>query len=187
MRKSDFVKLPGSMALLALLSMAVGCGDDEKETTTDTGTTDTGSDTGSGSGSDTGTTDTGTTDTGETDTTVAGNTKIRVFHASDLANTASEAGVDIYTGDTLVVDALVYRFGTGFLEVPAGDYAFNVFGDGAGPTGDAALAIPSFNASSLANQIAESRRCFSQSRVVRAMDKVLGDDAALHIAVVMTA
>jgi len=145
MRKSDFVKLPGSMALLALLSMAVGCGDDEKETTTDTGTTDTGSDTGSGSGSDTGTTDTGTTDTGETDTTVAGNTKIRVFHASDLANTASEAGVDIYTGDTLVVDALVYRFGTGFLEVPAGDYAFNVFGDGAGPTGDAALAIPSLS------------------------------------------
>ena len=121
------------MALLALLSMAVGCGDDEKEPTTDTGTADTGSDTGSGSGSDTGTTDTGTSDTGETDTTVAGNTKIRVFHASDLANTASEAGVDIYTGDTLVVDALVYRFGTGFLEVPAGDYAFNVFGDGAGP------------------------------------------------------
>lgn len=145
MRKSEFVKLPGSMALLALLSMAVGCGDDEKEPTTDTGTTDTGSDTGSGSGSDTGTTDTGTTDTGETDTTVAGNTKIRVFHASDLANTASEAGVDIYTGDTLVVDALAYRFGTGFLEVPAGDYAFNVFGDGAGPTGDAALAIPSLS------------------------------------------
>ena len=143
MRKNEFVKLPGSMALLALLSMAVGCGDDEKEPTTDTGTTDTGSDT--GSGSDTGTTDTGTTDTGETDTTVAGNTKIRVFHASDLANTASEAGVDIYTGDTLVVDALVYRFGTGFLEVPAGDYAFNVFGDGAGPTGDAALAIPSLS------------------------------------------
>ena len=143
MRKSEFVKLPGSMALLALLSMAVGCGDDEKESTTDTGTTDTGSDT--GSGSDTGTTDTGTSDTGETDTTVAGNTKIRVFHASDLANTASEAGVDIYTGDTLVVDALVYRFGTGFLEVPAGDYAFNVFGDGAGPTGDAALAIPSLS------------------------------------------
>ena len=145
MRKSEFVKLPGSMALLALLSMAVGCGDDEKEPTTDTGTADTGSDTGSGSGSDTGTTDTGTSDTGETDTTVAGNTKIRVFHASDLANTASEAGVDIYTGDTLVVDALVYRFGTGFLEVPAGDYAFNVFGDGAGPTGDAALAIPSLS------------------------------------------
>ena len=143
MRKNEFVKLPGSMALLALLSMAVGCGDDEKEPTTDTGTTDTGSDT--GSGSDTGTTDTGTTDTGETDTTVAGNTKIRVFHASDLANTASEAGVDIYTGDTLVVDALAYRFGTGFLEVPAGDYAFNVFGDGAGPTGDAALAIPSLS------------------------------------------
>ena len=145
MRKSEFVKIPGSMALLALLSMAVGCGDDEKEPTTDTGTADTGSDTGSGSGSDTGTTDTGTSDTGETDTTVAGNTKIRVFHASDLANTASEAGVDIYTGDTLVVDALVYRFGTGFLEVPAGDYAFNVFGDGAGPTGDAALAIPSLS------------------------------------------
>ena len=145
MRKSEFVKLPGSMALLALLSMAVGCGDDEKEPTTDTGTADTGSDTGSGSGSDTGTTDTGTSDTGETDTTVAGNTKIRVFHASDLANTASDNGVDIYTGETLVVDALVYRFGTGFLEVPAGDYAFNVFGDGAGPTGDAALAIPSLS------------------------------------------
>ena len=144
MRKSDFVRIPSSMALLALLSFAVGCGDDEEETTTDTGTTDTGSDTGSGSGEDTGTTDTGTTDTG-TDTTVTENTKIRVFHASDLANTASEAGVDIYTGDTLVVDALAYRFGTGFLEVPAGDYAFNVFADGAGPTGDAALAIPSLS------------------------------------------
>lgn len=143
MRKSEFVKLPSSLALLALLSMAVGCSDDEKEPATDTGTTDTGSDTGSGSGSDTGTTDTGETDTGETDTTVAGNTKIRVFHASDLANTASEPGVDIYTGDTLVVDALAYRFGTGFLEVPAGDYAFNVFGDGAGPMGTPALAIPS--------------------------------------------
>ena len=146
MRKSEFVKLPGSIALLALLSMAVGCGDDEKET--DTGTTDTGSDTGSGDDTgttDTGTTDTGTTDTGETDTTVAGNTKIRVFHASDLANTASEPGVDIYTGDTLVVDALAYRFGTGFLEVPAGDYAFNVFGDGAGPMGTPALAIPSLS------------------------------------------
>ena len=147
MRKSDFVRIPSSIALLALLSFAVGCGDDEEETTTDTGTTDTGSDTGSGSGADTGTTDTGTTDTGTTDTgtdtTVTENTKIRVFHASDLANTASAAGVDIYTGDTLVVDALAYRFGTGFLEVPAGDYAFNVFGDGAGPAGAAALAIPS--------------------------------------------
>jgi len=140
MRKNGFVTLPGSMALLALLSMAVGCGDDEKETKTDTGS-DTSSDTGTGSGEDTGTTDTGT---GE-DTTVTENTKIRVFHASDLANTASGAGVDIYTGDTLVVDALAYRFGTGFLEVPAGDYAFNVFGDGAGPTGDAALAIPSLS------------------------------------------
>jgi len=145
MKLNSNVKLSGTFALLALLSFATGCGDDEKETTTDT---DTGSDTGSGSDTgttDTGTTDTGTTDTGETDTTVTENTKIRVFHASDLANTASAAGVDIYTGDTLVVDALAYRFGTGFLEVPAGDYAFNVFADGAGPTGDAALAIPSLS------------------------------------------
>lgn len=142
MRKSGFVTLPGSMALLALLSFAVGCGDDEKETTTDTGT-DTGSDTGSGEDTGSGT-DTGT-DTGSGEDTTAENTKIRVFHASDLANTASAAGVDIYTGETLVVDALAYRFGTGFLEVPAGDYAFNVFADGAGPTGDAALAIPSLS------------------------------------------
>lgn len=143
MEKSCFVRVSGSVALLALLSMAVGCGDDEKETTTDTGTTDT------GSGSDTGTTDTGATDTEPTDTgtdtTIAGNTKIRVFHASDLANTASASGVDIYTGDTLIVDALAYRFGTAFLEVPAGDYAFNVFGDGAGPAGTPALAIPSLS------------------------------------------
>lgn len=148
MKLNSNVKLSSTFALLALLSFATGCGDDEKETTTDTGA-DTGSDTGSGedtgSGADTGTTDTGTTDTGETDTTVTENTKIRVFHASDLANTASSAGVDIYTGDTLVVDALAYRFGTGFLEVPAGDYAFNVFGDGAGPAGAAALAIPSLS------------------------------------------
>ncbi|NQW61379.1 MAG: DUF4397 domain-containing protein [Deltaproteobacteria bacterium] len=146
MKLNSNVKLSGTFALLALLSFATGCGDDEKETTTDT---DTGSDTGSGSDTgttDTGTTDTGTTDTGtDTDTTVSENTKIRVFHASDLANTASEPGVDIYTGDTLVVDALAYEFGTGFLEVPAGDYAFNVFADGAGPTGDAALAIPSLS------------------------------------------
>jgi hypothetical protein len=147
MKLNSNVKLSGTFALLALLSFATGCGDDEKETTTDTGA-DTGSDTGSGSDTgttDTGTTDTGTTDTGETDTTVTENTKIRVFHASDLANTASAAGVDIYTGDTLVVDSLDYRFGTGFLEVPAGDYAFNVFGDGAGPAGAAALAIPSLS------------------------------------------
>ena len=146
MKLNSNVKLSSTFALLALLSMAVGCGDDEKETTTDTGTTDTGSDTGSGSGSDTGTTDTGSGsgDTG-TDTTVTENTKIRVFHASALADTASETGVDIYTGETLVVDSLAYEFGTGFLEVPAGDYAFNVFGDGAGPTGTPALAIPSLS------------------------------------------
>jgi len=143
MKLNSNVKLSSAFALLALLSFATGCGDDEKETTTDTGA-DTGSDTGSGEDTGSGA-DTGTTDTGETDTTVTENTKIRVFHASDLANTASEPGVDIYTGDTLVVDALAYRFGTGFLEVPAGDYAFNVFADGAGPTGDAALAIPSLS------------------------------------------
>ena len=144
MKLNSNVKLSSTFALLALLSMAVGCGDDEKETTTDTGTTDTGT-------TDTGTTDTGTTDTGSgsgdtgTDTTVTENTKIRVFHASALADTASETGVDIYTGETLVVDSLAYEFGTGFLEVPAGDYAFNVFGDGAGPTGTPALAIPSLS------------------------------------------
>ena len=52
--------------------------------------------------------------------------------------------MDIYTGDTSVVTALVYPESTDFLQVAAGDYAFDVYATGADPmTDDAALAIPS--------------------------------------------
>jgi hypothetical protein len=133
-------------ASAVVLNLAACSSDDDDDNgTTDTGATDTGTtDTGT---TDTGTTDTGTTDTGSdtgtTDTGTPGETNIRVLHASSIADGASAAGVDIYTGDSRVVESLVYKAAAGPLAVPAGDYAFNVFAAGGDPMGTPALAIPS--------------------------------------------
>lgn len=92
--------------------------DDTDETVTDTDDTD-----------DTDTQDTDTGDTGDSDTaTEDGFAFARVVHLS-----ADGPAVDVYAnGAALGVNNITFPSGTGFLEVPAGDYTFEVAPEGAG-------------------------------------------------------
>lgn len=77
---------------------------------------------------------------------ILANARVRVLHASAIANGVTPTGVDVYDTndlDTAVVTALPFEDGTGYLSIPSGDYSFNVYATGADTAEDAAaLEIP---------------------------------------------
>ena len=122
------------LALTALpLSILFACGEKESDTseTTDTAeetTEDTGEETTEDTGEET------TEDTGEEPTEPAPEAFVRVVHLSPDA-----PAVDVYANGAAVVNDAAFPGGTGYLNVPVGDYTFEVAP--AGTTADDVLSV----------------------------------------------
>jgi hypothetical protein len=130
--------------LVASLSW-MGCmSDDPADETTDGGSTaDAGNPADSGMVADAGMpADAGMEDSDAGD--MPGTTAIRVFHGSPAADGLTPSGVDVVTGGAAVATALTYTSGTEAIVVPPGEYAFDVFANGADYQMDTpAISIPS--------------------------------------------
>ena len=76
------------------------------------------------------------------DTAEPTQTSIRVVHLSTIADDVTPAGVDICVGPDQIGPVLPFGEALAYQNVPASNYAFDVYAEGSSCSGTAALAIP---------------------------------------------